>query len=123
MRMWGAAFLIVLASCQQGPRQLTYEGADYKNAAEKVAHGKRLADILDCTGCHGGNLQGSQLADNQETGAMYAPNITLILPNYTDAGLERLIRHGEPKDGRQFWFMPVESYQFLSDADLRWSHT
>ena len=23
-----------------------------------------------------------------------------------------------PKDGREFWFMPVESYQFLSDADI-----
>ena len=23
-----------------------------------------------------------------------------------------------PKDGREFWFMPVESFQFLSDPDL-----
>jgi mono/diheme cytochrome c family protein len=118
MRMWGAALLIALTSCHQPPRQLAFDGADYKSVAEKVAHGARLAEILNCTGCHGVNLQGSQLADNQATGAMYAPNITLILPNYTDAGLERLIRHGEPKDGREFWFMPVESYQFLSDADF-----
>jgi mono/diheme cytochrome c family protein len=49
---------------------------------------------------------------------MYAPNITLLLGKYSDAELDRLIRHGVPRDGREFWFMQVESYQFLSDADF-----
>jgi len=100
------------------PAALTYEGGDYETDADKVAHGKRLADILDCTGCHGANLQGNNLADSPSDGAMYAPNITLVLAKYNEADFDRLIRHGEPKDGREFWFMPVESYQFLSDADL-----
>jgi hypothetical protein len=30
-----------------------------------------------------------------------------------------LIRHGMPKDGREFWFMPVESFQFSERPDLR----
>ena len=98
--------------------QTSFDGADYKTDEEKVAHGKRLADILDCTGCHGPNLQGTDLADKPEDGSMYAPNITLLLAKYSDADLEKLIRHGEPKDGREFWFMPVESFQFLSDKDL-----
>lgn len=123
MRIWGAAFLI-LAACHQPAKspvevaQLSYDGADYKTQAAKVAHGKRLADVLDCTGCHGANLQGTNLADKPEDGVMYAPNVTLLLGRYTDADLDRLIRHGVPKDGREFWFMPVESFQFLSDADL-----
>ena len=50
---------------------------------------------------------------------MYAPNITLLLGKYSDAQLDRLIRHGEPRDGREFWFMPVETYQYLSDPDFR----
>ncbi|HET9336033.1 MAG TPA: cytochrome c [Sphingomicrobium sp.] len=123
-----AVALLLLAGCdrkadQNGavsatPAALTYEGANYRNAAEKVAHGKRLATILDCTGCHGTNLQGSDLAEKPEDGAMYAPNLTLLLAKYSDAQLDRLIRGGVPRDGREFWFMPVESYQFLSDADL-----
>ena len=99
------------------PAALTYEGADYKTEAEKVAHGKRLAIILDCTGCHGSNLQGTNLNDDPKQPPMYAPNITRLLANYSDPELDKLIRHGQPKDGREFWFMPVESYQFLSDAD------
>ncbi len=100
------------------PAQLTFEGADAREAEAKIAHGKRLAIILDCTGCHGANLQGSNLTDDPKDRAMYAPNITLLLARYSDAELGELIRHGVPRDGREFWFMPVESYQFLSDADV-----
>ena len=96
---------------------LTYDGADYQTDAEKIAHGKRLATVLDCTGCHGSNLEGSDLNDDPAQAPMYAPNVTLLLDQYTDAQLDQLIRHGRPQDGREFWFMPVESYQFLSDAD------
>jgi len=101
------------------PVALTYEGGDYQTDATKIAHGKRLADLLDCTGCHGADFQGTNLnAEDPKKNAMYAPNITLLLGQYDDAALDRLIREGVPRDGREFWFMPVESYQFLSDADL-----
>lgn len=101
------------------PAALTYEGGDYKDEAAKVAHGKRLATVLDCTGCHDGNLQGTNVtADDPDYGAMNAPNITLLLDKYSDDDFRKLFREGVPKDGREFWFMPVESFQFLSDADL-----
>jgi mono/diheme cytochrome c family protein len=118
MRMWGAAILLCLAACQPKPAQLSFEGADYKTGAQEIAHGKRLAAVLDCTGCHGRNLQGTDVADKPEDGAMYAPNITLLLGKYSDAELDKLIRHGVPKDGHEFWYMSVESFQFLSDRDL-----
>jgi mono/diheme cytochrome c family protein len=118
MRNWGIVILLLMAACRQQTAQLSFEGADYGTDAQKIAHGKRLAEILDCTGCHGPNLQGTNLADKPQDGDMYAPNITLLLGNYSDAELARLIRHGEPRDGREFWFMPVESYQFLSDQDV-----
>jgi len=105
MRYWMSAALL-LAACQQSS-QVSYEGADTKNDAEKVALGKRLTYILDCTGCHGENFQGTNMADKPEDGAMYAPNVTLLLSKYSDAQLDQLIRHGKPKDGREFWFMPV----------------
>jgi mono/diheme cytochrome c family protein len=99
--------------------QLTFEGADYKNDAAKLAHGDRLSWVLGCKGCHGANLQGGNVTKNDpDFGDMNAPNLTLLMANYSDSELDRLIRHGQPKDGREFWFMPVESYQFLSDKDL-----
>ena len=99
------------------PAAITYEGADATDRAAIIAHGKRLTTILDCTGCHGSNLQGSNIAERPGDAPMYAPNLTLLLAKYSDAELDKLLRHGVPKDGREFWFMPVESFQFLSDAD------
>ena len=123
-----AGGLLLLAACGQNgsggekeieakPAALTFEGADGQTAAARIAHGKRLANILDCTGCHGSNLQGQDLNENPADTALYAPNITLLLAKYSDGELDKLIRGGVPKDGREFWFMPVETFQFLSDAD------
>jgi mono/diheme cytochrome c family protein len=116
-KCWIVALLLT-AACRQQPAELSYEGANYKTVAQKVAHGKRLVAVLGCAGCHGPNLQGKDLADKPEDGDMYAPNITLLLGKYSDREFDRLIRHGVPRDGREFWFMPVESDQFLSDQDL-----
>jgi len=104
---------------QPTPAALTFDGADYRDDAARMAHGKRLTQILHCNACHGDNLQGTNVTSKDPGfGDMNAPNITLLLANYGDADFDQLIRHGKPKDGREFWFMPVESYQFLSDADL-----
>jgi cytochrome c553 len=124
MRVWGAAFLLICAACQQQatpaakPAEVTFDGAHVSDAGAMRAHGERLTHVLGCTGCHGADLQGKDMADKPEDGAMYSPNVTLIAARYGDADFERLFRQGVPKDGRKFWFMQVESYQFLSDADL-----
>jgi mono/diheme cytochrome c family protein len=49
---------------------------------------------------------------------MNAPNLTLLLASYSDADLDKVVRHGVPKDGREFWFMPSETLQYVSDADF-----
>jgi len=101
------------------PVEVTFDGAEATDAAARIAHGKRLATVLGCQGCHGDNLQGTNVTkDDPNFGDMNAPNLTLLLGGYSDAQLEKVIRQGVPKDGREFWFMPSESYQFLSDADL-----
>jgi mono/diheme cytochrome c family protein len=101
------------------PAALSFDGADYSNEAAKLEHGKRLARVLGCQGCHGDDFTGTNVtADDPKFGDMNAPNLTLLLPAYSDAELERVIRRGVPRDGREFWFMPSESYQFLSNADL-----
>jgi len=126
-------FLLALASLsacnRESPNQkptapaetaaLTFDGADYTDDAAKLAHGKRLFQVLHCNDCHGDNAEGTNVTKiDANFGDMNAPNITLLLANYSDADFDQLIRHGKPKDGREFWFMPVEAYQFLSDADL-----
>lgn len=101
------------------PAAITFDGAEATDPSAKLAHGKRLATVIGCTTCHGANLQGTNVTVKEpEFGDMNAPNLTLLLAGYSDAELERVIRQGVPKDGREFWFMPSESYQFLSDADL-----
>jgi mono/diheme cytochrome c family protein len=100
------------------PPAFRFEGGG-ATAEARLAHGERIARVLACHSCHGDNLQGANAtADDPDFGDMNAPNITLMLAGYSDAQLERLIRHGEPKDGRPFWFMASESFQFLGDADL-----
>lgn len=101
------------------PAEITYEGADAGDAVARVKHGERLASAIGCKACHGENLQGTNVtALEPDQGDMNAPNLTLLIAKYTDAELDRLIRHGVPRDGREFWFMPSETYQYLSDADF-----
>ncbi|MBO9712045.1 c-type cytochrome [Sphingomonas sp.] len=98
---------------------LRFEGGGATDRAARLAHGKRLVRVLACQGCHGETLQGENAtADDPDFGDMNAPNVTLLLPGYSDAQLDRLIRHGEPRDGRPFWFMASEGFQFLGDGDL-----
>ena len=130
MRALAIGLLLLSAACERNAggdeaaiearaAQLSFEGADYKSDAEKIAHGKRLAILLDCTGCHGSNFQGMDMEANDPSDEpTYAPNVTLLLAKYSDAELDMLIRQGKPRDGREFWWMPVESYQFLSNADV-----
>lgn len=95
------------------------DGANYRNAQQKLAHGKRIAVLLGCESCHGPAMQGTNVsADEPEMGEMNAPNLSLLMPRYSDAEFERALRKGVPKDGREFWFMPSEGLQFLSDADM-----
>jgi mono/diheme cytochrome c family protein len=118
MRKQWIAIALLAGACQRQPGQMAYDGGDYNTDAAKIEHGKRLANVLHCTGCHGPRLQGENMADKPEDGAIYSPNITLLIPLYTNLELDKLIRHGIPKDGRKFWFMPVESFQFLGDRDF-----
>lgn len=101
------------------PAAITYDGANATDRAAILAHGERVGWMLGCQSCHGENLQGKNVtADDPAWGDMNAPNVTLWLEHYSDAELDKLIRHGVPKDGRELWFMPPENFQYVSDADF-----
>jgi cytochrome c553 len=118
MRGGGIAVVVLVAACQQQPKQpakpaeITFDGGQATNATAMRAHGERLTHVLGCTGCHGKGLEGHRFYE------LYASNLTRDLPKYSDAQLERLLRHGERIDSRDLWGMPSEIFQHLSDADL-----
>jgi len=94
------------------PPPTTFGGALVTDASDKIAHGKRIADVLGCTGCHGAGLQGKRFYE------LYASNLTRDLHDYSDAELIRLLREGVRPDRRDVWGMPSEIFQHLSEPDL-----
>lgn len=84
-----------------------------------LADGARLASLWGClAGCHGEDGGGNAMFSQPLVGAIKAPNITTILPDYTDAELERLIRRGVKRDGRSVFVMPSRFLYQLDDARL-----
>lgn len=73
-------------------------------------------------GCHGSNLAGDVLVNEQPIGYLPAPNLTAgeggIGQAYSDEEWERAIRHGVAQDGRTITFMAANYYANLSDDDV-----
>lgn len=98
---------------------VAYEGAIVQQAAARVAHGSRLADVLGCRGCHGESLQGENFTkDMPQYAPLWASNLTRAVPQYSDAQLERLFRHGEHPVRGELWAMPSEMFRHLSAPDM-----
>lgn len=86
-----------------------------------IERGKHLAfSLAGCAlnDCHGADLGGGKVTEAGPIGTMVAPNITSIMPAYTDGELARLIRHGLKKDSRTVRFMSVHEFNWLNDADV-----
>ncbi len=83
-----------------------------------VALGRRLAAIRGCPGCHGADLGGQVLVDEPLLGRFSAADLTRVAAKYTNAELERAIRHGVKSDGHSVLGMPSAMFYDLSDADL-----
>jgi cytochrome c553 len=84
----------------------------------EIAEGKRLAQITGCTHCHGETLTGAEPVDIPGMARFVAPNLTTILPRYSDAELVGLLRRGVKRDGTGAWFMPSQMFSHLHDDDL-----
>ena len=118
MRYFGIGFLLLAVACQQQsklsqtPTEVAFDGAQFTNAAAIIAHGERISWALGCRGCHRKNLEGGEFYER------YASNLSRDLPKYSDAEIERLLRTGVPRDGRELWGMPSEIFQHLSAADM-----
>jgi cytochrome c553 len=84
----------------------------------EVAEGKRLAQVTGCVHCHGEALTGAEPVEIPGLARFVAPNLTRILPAYSDAELVGLLRRGVKRDGTSAWFMPSQMFSHLHDEDL-----
>lgn len=87
---------------------------------DAVAHGRHIAAIWNCSGCHGTDLSGKLLTNDAVLGTIPASNLTAgkggIGASYSDTDWVRAIRHGVKPDGHVVVFM--NDYSALSDQDL-----
>ena len=84
----------------------------------EIAEGHRLAQLGGCLHCHGDKLQGQLVDDIPNLVRLVAPNISTVLPKYSDAQLATVLRKGVKPDGKSVLFMPSEMFRHLSDRDL-----
>lgn len=98
---------------------VAFDGADYKDEAAKIAHGKRLATTLfGCNACHGADYAGTDFgAAIPIVKGLWASNISRAIPTMSDAVLERLLREGVHPE-REIYVMPSKQTQFLSALDM-----
>ena len=77
-----------------------------------IIEGKRLVQIEHCSDCHGTRLSGGNIE------SFTAPNLTRIIPTYSDAELERLLKYGVRKNGRSVYVMPIYMFHQLQDESF-----
>lgn len=106
-----------LAACSgeralDAPQPVQFERA----SADVVQHGKRLATVLGCVGCHGQSLTGK---DWSELGfwQLWSANLTRSAIDNDDATLAAMIRRGERQD-RELWGMPSHLFTQLTPEDM-----
>jgi cytochrome c553 len=106
--------------------QRTYEFPDSPVRAAtdsaSLARGRHLVDAIGkCQECHGADLGGELWIDEPAFGRLAASNLTSGrggIGDYTDADLERAIRHGVGTDRQPLIFMPAEAFTAMTDEDL-----
>jgi mono/diheme cytochrome c family protein len=86
--------------------------------AAEIEEGRRIAQLAGCMHCHGDNLAGTVVDDIPNFVRLVAPNISTVLPDYTDAQLATVLRKGVKRDGTSVLFMPSEMFRHLRDEDL-----
>ena len=84
---------------------------------DPIEHGKRLAVVLGCTGCHGKELTGN---DWSEAGFIiqHSANLTVTAAQTSDAELKAMIVGGRGSGGRELWGMPSHLFTRLADKDM-----
>jgi len=83
-----------------------------------IAEGFRQTRLMHCNGCHGENMSGKILEDNDVVGTLVSANIPKRIESYTDAEIYRLIRHGVKQNNKLAFIMPAEMFYELNDESV-----
>jgi mono/diheme cytochrome c family protein len=84
-----------------------------------LREGRRLVQVYGCgPGCHGDRSQGALFFDEPKVARLVAPNLTRAVRQYSDAELERIIRHGVRPSQRSLLGMPSQALAGVSDSTL-----
>lgn len=84
-----------------------------------AARGGGIARALGCTDCHGRTLAGKTMFDNPAVATLWSSNLSRVLPRYSDAQLERVLRAGVRPDGTKLWYMDAAPYAVMTATDMR----
>ena len=114
----GCLLCLTGAACEHRT-ETSFDGATLTDASAVLAHGERLSHVLGCTGCHGPRLEGTPMTRGPGYGPLYASNLTIAAPRYSDAQLDDIIRKGIHPTRKALWRMPSEIFQNLSGSDFR----
>lgn len=89
--------------------------------AASLEVGRHWAEI-HCQGCHGPDLGGGPLFEDDALGIVDAPNLTAgqggLGARYQDADWVQALRHGVRLDGTSVFIMPSNEFYYLNDTDL-----
>src|SRR5680860_195737 len=78
------------------------------NDTVSIVEGERLIHIAHCGDCHGKRLTGAVFPDiDQKIATLVAPNLTQVIPTYSNEEIERLLRYGVKKNGHSIYIMPA----------------
>ncbi|MCG2459270.1 c-type cytochrome [Flavobacteriaceae bacterium F89] len=84
-----------------------------------LREGARLTRIAHCGGCHGEDFTGRVFEDiDPKIATLVAPNLTQLVPKYTDGELVRVIRYGIKKNGHSVYIMPAFMYHELKEESV-----
>lgn len=104
----------ILFGCGQSKPPVT----SFDNISDnQEAHGRRIAGVLGCTGCHGANLAGKDWSA-PDFSIIWTSNLSVELPKYDDAAFRRALQQGYRHDGSELWDMPSFLFSELSEDDL-----
>lgn len=84
-----------------------------------VVEGERLLHIAHCGDCHGTHLTGQIFKDvHPKIATLVVPNLTQVIPTYTNEEIERLLRYGVKKNGHSIYIMPAFMYHELKEESI-----
>ena len=84
-----------------------------------IREGERLVHIAHCGDCHGENLTGSVFSDiPPNIATLVAPNLTHVIPTYSNEEIGRLLRYGVKKNGQSIFIMPAFMYHELKEESI-----